>query len=265
MFHFISGLPRSGSTLIASILNQNPACFASIMSPVGSIVTAALTAMGPQNEAKAFLTKMHRERIIRGIFDGYYENIDHQIVFDNNRRWTANVGMLAAVFPESKVVCCVRSPNAIVDSFEQLFQKNPLDLSAAYGGVANTTVYGRMGEVMAPGGVVGYALNGLRSAFFGPYKDRLMLVEYDDLARFPAAVVADLTAELGLPVHNYKFDFIDPIPGAEQFDQDVSTPGLHSLKPQVVYENRPSILPPDIWNNLPAPFWRVKEEVTAAG
>ena len=33
-FHFLSGLPRSGSTLITSLLNQNPQIHASTNSPV---------------------------------------------------------------------------------------------------------------------------------------------------------------------------------------------------------------------------------------
>ena len=39
-FHFIAGLPRSGSTLLAAILRQNPAITASMSSPVGAIFSA---------------------------------------------------------------------------------------------------------------------------------------------------------------------------------------------------------------------------------
>ena len=38
--HFISGLPRSGSTLLAAILRQNPSLHAHISSPVGALITA---------------------------------------------------------------------------------------------------------------------------------------------------------------------------------------------------------------------------------
>ncbi|MBD9680249.1 sulfotransferase, partial [Pseudomonas sp. PDM18] len=34
-FHFISGLPRSGSTLLSAILLQNPRFHAGMSSPVG--------------------------------------------------------------------------------------------------------------------------------------------------------------------------------------------------------------------------------------
>jgi hypothetical protein len=35
MIHFISGFPRSGTTLLAALLRQNPRFHASIESPVG--------------------------------------------------------------------------------------------------------------------------------------------------------------------------------------------------------------------------------------
>lgn len=261
MFHFISGLPRSGSTLLASILNQNPACSASIMSPVGRIVTEALEAMGPSNEASSFITDRQRRDIIRGIVYDYYKDDQYPVIFDNNRRWTANMALLADVFPDSRVICCLRSPAAIVDSFEQLFQNSPLSLSVIYGSTANTTIYERVAEMMGRQGVVGFALNAFRSAFYGPHRDRLVLVNYDDLARFPASIMEDLTKALSLPDFNYNWEQIKPIPGAAQFDRDVATPGLHDLKPRVVYEQRRSILPPDIFSSLPAAFWEIKEPV----
>jgi len=35
-FHFISGLPRSGSTLLSAILRQNPRFYAGMTSPVAT-------------------------------------------------------------------------------------------------------------------------------------------------------------------------------------------------------------------------------------
>jgi sulfotransferase len=40
VIHFISGLPRSGSTLLAAILRQNPRFHAGMSSPVASLFMA---------------------------------------------------------------------------------------------------------------------------------------------------------------------------------------------------------------------------------
>jgi len=39
---FISGLPRSGSTLLSAILRQNPKMYADISSPVQGLVNSAV-------------------------------------------------------------------------------------------------------------------------------------------------------------------------------------------------------------------------------
>ncbi|HIM20494.1 MAG TPA: hypothetical protein EYM28_07835, partial [Rhodospirillales bacterium] len=52
-FHFIAGLPRSGSTLFSALLRQNPDFYADISSPVMGLVdgviaqTSAGTEMAP--------------------------------------------------------------------------------------------------------------------------------------------------------------------------------------------------------------------------
>jgi sulfotransferase len=41
-FHFISGLPRSGSTLLSALLLQNPRFHAGMTSPVGTLFSGML-------------------------------------------------------------------------------------------------------------------------------------------------------------------------------------------------------------------------------
>ena len=53
--HFISGLPRSGSTLLAAILRQNPRFHAGMSSPVGHLFTALLRQMSQDNETAVFI------------------------------------------------------------------------------------------------------------------------------------------------------------------------------------------------------------------
>ena len=48
--HFLSGLPRSGSTLLGALLRQNPRIHASMTSPAGSLVNRMLEAMSEDNE-----------------------------------------------------------------------------------------------------------------------------------------------------------------------------------------------------------------------
>ncbi len=74
-FHFISGLPRSGSTFLSAILRQNPRFLASMTSALGSLVGGAMQIMSPGSEVALTLQMDHRKNILRSLFDSYYEGI----------------------------------------------------------------------------------------------------------------------------------------------------------------------------------------------
>ena len=68
--HFISGLPRAGSTLLAALLRQNPRFSAGMSSPVGSLFSAMLRETSQRGEAAVFIDDSLRQRMLRGLFEG---------------------------------------------------------------------------------------------------------------------------------------------------------------------------------------------------
>src|SRR3954463_1913836 len=70
--HFISGLPRAGSTLLSAILRQNPRFRAGMTGPVGSLVDAMLRNMSMSNETSIFITDAQRKALLRSIFSTFY-------------------------------------------------------------------------------------------------------------------------------------------------------------------------------------------------
>ena len=111
--HFISGLPRAGSTLLAAILRQNPAFHAAMTSPVGSLYMALEGAMSRRNEASVFLDAGQRRALLRGVFAGYYHAIDPAtVIFDTNRLWCARLPALAELFPRAWSAACATCPGS---------------------------------------------------------------------------------------------------------------------------------------------------------
>ena len=107
--HFISGLPRSGSTLLSALLLQNPALHAGITSPVGSLVGTMLREVSQGNETAVLMDDGQRRALLQGVFDNYYHAIHPtRTVFDTNRAWTLRLDLMATLFPDAKVICCVR-------------------------------------------------------------------------------------------------------------------------------------------------------------
>src|SRR4051812_10832264 len=99
--HFISGLPRSGSTLLAAILRQNPRFEAGMSSPIGSLFMGMQNSMSRRNEAAVFISEDQKRELLKGIFDNYYYAIHpYKLVFDTNRAWCSKLPTLVQLFPQ---------------------------------------------------------------------------------------------------------------------------------------------------------------------
>src|SRR5215813_9125604 len=166
--HFISGLPRSGSTLLAAILRQNPKFHAGMTSPVGYFFGHLLAAMRADIEWSVLGDGEQRRNILGAVFDGYYHKVwPRKIVFDTNRAWCSRMPALAQLFPQSRVIACVRNMAWIVDSFERIVRKDPFLMSRLFTPEQSKTVYSRVEHLTSPAGTLGFAWNALREAFYG--------------------------------------------------------------------------------------------------
>lgn len=254
--HFISGLPRAGSTLLSGLLKQNPRFHAGMSSPVAGLVTDMLGGMSAANEYSVFISDEQRTRLLRGVIENYYgEEFAADVVFDTNRAWNSRLSLLKILYPNSKVIACVRDVPWIIDSFEQLIQKNALSPSSLVGYKPGTTVYHRADTISNGDGVLGYAYNALKEAFFGPNASQLMLVQYETLVHQPLRVLDAIYQFIGEP--SFAHDPMNISFEADEFDRKAGTPGLHAVRRQVEVKTRKTILPPDIYHRFERDaFWR---------
>lgn len=258
--HFISGLPRSGSTLLAGILRQNPKLHAGMSSPVGALFNQLLGAMGATHEHAVFIEDEQRQDVLRGLFDGYYRKIHQEkLVFDTNRLWCSRMAAIATLFPKAKVIACVRDPIWIIDSFERLIRKNSLMVSRMFPGDANATVFTRVDHLTGKLGTVGFPWNAMQEAFYGEHAWRMIVVDYEALTREPKRTVATLYNLLDLPLYEHDFENV-VYEGAGEFDAWLGVPGLHTLGRKVQVTHRKTILPPEVVRRFTnQSFWKDKD------
>ena len=69
-YYFISGLPRSGSTLLSGILKQNPDFYADIASPVQELTETSIDVI-TSDKNNLNITENQRKNLMYGVFDGY--------------------------------------------------------------------------------------------------------------------------------------------------------------------------------------------------
>ena len=263
--HFISGLPRAGSTLLAALLGQNPRFHASMSSPMGSLFTALQRDMSQGNEYGLLIDNEQRAKILAAVFDAYYHRIQPtQLVFDTNRLWTTKLPALTALFPHAKMICCVRNVAWVMDSIESLLRRNYLETSKIFNFEPGGTVYSRVEGLASNIGMVGFALHALREAVFGEQADRLLLLRYETLTADPLGALARIYEFIGEPLYAHDRDHIQPCAEAIEFDKRLGTPGLHSVGSSVIQIQRRSILPTDLFKRYEAfSFWEKPDEMPA--
>ena len=258
--HFISGLPRSGSTLLAALLRQNPRCHAGMSGPLAGLFGALMAEMSERNEFAVFLDDAKRRRILKALFDEYYADSKAQVIFDTSRAWCARMPVIADLFPDAKVIACVRDLPWIVDSVERLVQKNLYSPSSIFNFTPGGTVYTRANAVAGADGMVGYAYDALKQACYGAQADRLLLVQYETLTTQPAEAVQAIYDFIGEPGFKHDFGHVDY--DVEAFDRRAGTPGLHTVRGKVAAEPRKSLLPPDLFQRFANDaFWRDAQRI----
>lgn len=248
-FHFISGLPRSGSTLLSAILSQNPRFHAGMSGPIGGAFTTLLGELSGRNEYSVFVSDEQRQRMLRGLFEAYYgPEYSANVLFDTNRVWCSKMRHLRLLFPQGKVIACVRHVSWIIDSIEQLVRKNAFQPSSIFGYQPGGTVYSRSEGLANGEGMVGASYNALKEAFYGDETSNLMLLQYETLVSDPARAIAAVYDFIGESPYQHDFENIQY--HADEFDLRAGTPGLHTVRKKIAVRERTSVLPPDVFRRF---------------
>jgi hypothetical protein len=85
----------------------------SLISPIDSCPA------GRGQLSHSFFDDERRRNLYRSVFEGYYANVPgKEVIFDTNRTWTGRAALIGQVFPQAKIICCVREVAWIIDSLE---------------------------------------------------------------------------------------------------------------------------------------------------
>ena len=256
-FHFISGLPRSGSTLLSAILLQNPRFHAGMTSPVGALFSGILEQCSAGSEFGAVIDIDLRRRLLRGVFDSFYaDKADKPVIFDTNRLWASRLPAVRDLFPQAKVIACVRNVAWVMDSIERLYRANPFENTKLFGdAVERNTVYSRCETLAQRNRLVGFAWAALKEAYYGEQADSLLIVDYDLLTQAPERVMRLVYDFIDEPW--FEHDFNNLAYDAPEFDQALGMSGLHKVKRKVSLQPRRTILPPDLFEQYAQlSFWQ---------
>jgi sulfotransferase len=132
-FFFLGGLPRTGSTLLCSILSQNPNIHAEGSSHVCELLWQSLNCSlnEEKNNWNDDIVAADRQETIHHILNTipnlYYSNINKPFIVDKNSTWIllSNLNLMKNFITDKpKIIVLVRPIQEIVASFVRLRKKN---------------------------------------------------------------------------------------------------------------------------------------------
>lgn len=238
-YYFISGLPRSGSTLLANLLAQNPRFCARATSGILDVLFGVRNHWDQLREFQAMPDRVACEaaklRVLRGILDAFYANDLCPVVFDKSRSWLAYLEMAEAILGRrARVLVPVRDLRDVLASFERLWRTAAATRQVdqeAQDYLAFQTVEGRCAVWSRGDQPVGLAYNRIKDALHRGFRDRMHFVRFEDLTQDPAGTLSQIYAFLEEEEFQHDFNHVAQV----TFEDDAihGLPDLHSIRPKI--------------------------------
>jgi sulfotransferase len=267
-FFFMSGLPRSGSTLLSSILNQNPEVYSSPNSPMCGMMFNLERSLIASEQYNAFPKPQVMSRTIMGVLDNYYFDIDKPFIIDKSREWAIqeHFAVLLRNLPyEPKIVLTVRNITDILASFIYMVNQQPgndnfIDRAIQAGNVFN--LYRSIDDIrcdhlMMPKGLIDNGLYGIAYAMLEENRQYFHIVEYEDLINKTSDTIDGVYSFLG--VEKFAHDLSNIKNVTKENDEIYGVPGMHDVRESITKRpiNKEQILSPYILNKYQGlEFWR---------
>ena len=232
----MAGLPRAGSTLLSTLLNQNPRIYSGPSSPVlGAMYTTHENFQS--NELYTGYPKPDQvNEIIGSVIEHWYSDIDKPVVIDKNRAWCARVPFIEGyIKQEAKVIVPVRRIDEILASILRMIKRNPFKEGQPRINFVDEQLVkfnipindeNRCQYLLSnQGGIVWESLNATKLGVDEGHSDKFLFVDYNDLVKDPQKELNEIYEFLGEEPFEHTFENLSN----NHREDDITTYGLGDM------------------------------------
>jgi len=233
-YHFMAGLPRSGSTVLSAILNQNPDVYSSPQTDLLGLLYELESSIPEYESYRAGLFLSGYDNVIKQAPNNFYHSINKPVIIDKNRGWGTpyNWDNLRFYLNEKgKVILTMRPILEVLASFVRVNKESEKTTGQLNHFNSNLWVSEYRDPTDAIVDNLMRANSEIERAIFSAsnllknHRDQVYVVWYDDLVEYPENTLNGIYDFLGLD--KYKHDFNNII-AADKHD-DLSGYGLVGL------------------------------------
>ena len=198
---FLIAQPRSGNTLLASILNQNSdiACTAN---SITLEIMKRLWLLKEDESFKNFSDHKSLDNVLSSVYDSYYKDWPQRIIIDRGPVLTeGNKILIDNYFKHSyKCVVLLRDLMDVLASYIKWYTENPDAFPNKFGSNDEE----KLMLLMSDHGSIAKELKAIQNSF--NYQHLCCYIKYDDLVANPEPEIKKIYQLIGEPYYPHKFE-----------------------------------------------------------
>ena len=260
-FAFLSGLPRTGSTVLGTLLSQHPDLHPTRTSCVRDLLN--YVKKFNLGESPYYDVKDPESPVwgmMRGMLCGAYEHVAEEVVVEKDRGWAGDVALIRKLTGcDPRILSPVRSIPEIIASFIIISRK----IGTTSKIEDELRLAGRESNVWTLSRIIWekyiYASYKVFKAGYEQDPDCFLLLDYDNIVNKPEETMGTICKYLGVkPLKPATTGLVNPNP---ENDAVYGMPGLHTVKSELRRTSPPAweILGDECyswWEDRKLEFWK---------
>jgi sulfotransferase len=235
---FLVAQPRSGNTLFASIINQNP----EIVCTPNSITLEIMKDLFLLKDTDVFQNYSdHKslDNVLDSVYDTYYKDWPQPIIIDRGPVMTpGNFALMQKHFKRPfKCIVLLRDVLDVLASYMKWYTENPDAFPNRYNCKNDEE---KLSMIMNNKGAVAKDLEAIKNSY--NYPGLCHYVKYNDLVAQPEQEIRKVYQFMRLPYFNHKFENLQQVEvNGIKYDDTIVGKNMHNIRSVVRKVNNPYI------------------------
>ena len=227
--YFLCAMPRSGNTLFASIMNQNPDVAVTANSITLDIMKNLLL-LKYTNIFKNFPDEQSLDNVLDKVYNLYYKNWNHKVIIDRGPVCTpGNLRIMQKHFKQPiRCVVLVRDVLDVLASYIKWFETEPTSFINQY-----ATLDEKLIQIMNKKGAVAKELMSIQYLLHHP--EMAVFIKYDDLVMNPEKELRKVYTFLNLPYFPHTFTNLNQVVvNGLQYNDSIVGKNMHTIRTEKI-------------------------------